>query len=98
MRPDSWLPRRGIPPFTTSTRRVGYNYRLSNLLAALGRSQLADLPRRVEVRRGHNQAYRAALGKVPGVEFMPEIAEGKSTFWLTALTVDPVLAGVIALP
>ena len=74
--------------------RLGYNYRLSNLLAALGRSQLADLPRRVEVRRGHNQAYRAALGSVPGVEFMPEIAGGKSTFWLTALTVDPVLAGV----
>jgi dTDP-4-amino-4,6-dideoxygalactose transaminase len=74
--------------------RLGYNYRLSNLLAALGRSQLADLPRRVEVRRGHNQAYRAALGNVPGIEFMPEIGGGKSTFWLTALTVDPLAAGV----
>jgi pyridoxal phosphate-dependent aminotransferase EpsN len=74
--------------------RVGYNYRLSNLLAALGQSQLADLPRRVERRRGHNQAYRAALGGVPGIEFMPEITGGRSTFWLTALTVDPVAAGV----
>ena len=74
--------------------RLGYNYRLSNLLAALGRSQLADLPRRVESRRFHNQAYRAALEDVPGVEFMPEISDGRSTFWLTALTVDPVAAGV----
>ena len=74
--------------------RVGYNYRLSNLLAALGRSQLADLPRRVERRRAHNDAYRAALGAVPGIEFMPEISGGTSTFWLTALTVDPVAAGV----
>jgi dTDP-4-amino-4,6-dideoxygalactose transaminase len=74
--------------------RVGYNYRLSNLLAALGRSQLADLPRRVERRRAHNEAYRAALGGVPGIEFMPEITEGRSTFWLTALTVDQVAAGV----
>jgi dTDP-4-amino-4,6-dideoxygalactose transaminase len=74
--------------------RLGYNYRLSNLLAALGRSQLADLTRRVERRRSHNQAYRAALEGVPGVEFMPEISGGRSTFWLTALTIDPVAAGV----
>ncbi|HUP17708.1 MAG TPA: aminotransferase class I/II-fold pyridoxal phosphate-dependent enzyme [Acidimicrobiia bacterium] len=74
--------------------RVGYNYRLSNLLAALGRSQLSDLPRRVARRRAHNQAYRAALEGIPGIEFMPEISDGKSTFWLTALTVDPVMAGV----
>jgi dTDP-4-amino-4,6-dideoxygalactose transaminase len=74
--------------------RVGYNYRLSNLLAALGRSQLADLPRRVDRRRAHNTAYREALGAVPGIEFMPEINGGTSTFWLTALTVDPVAAGV----
>ena len=74
--------------------RLGYNYRLSNLLAALGRSQLADLPRRVESRRAHNQAYRTAFEGVPGVEFMPEISGGRSTFWLTALTIDPVTAGV----
>lgn len=74
--------------------RVGYNYRLSNLLAALGRSQLSDLSRRVERRRAHNQAYRAALGDVPGIEFMPEISGGRSTFWLTALTLDPMTVGV----
>jgi pyridoxal phosphate-dependent aminotransferase EpsN len=51
---------------------VGYNYRMSNLLAALGRSQLADLDRRVVARRGHNAAYREGLGDLPGVGFMPE--------------------------
>lgn len=73
---------------------IGYNYRLSNLLAALGRSQLADLERRVECRRGHRAFYGDVLGDLPGVEFMPEIAGGRSTFWLTALTIDPAEAGV----
>jgi dTDP-4-amino-4,6-dideoxygalactose transaminase len=51
---------------------LGYNYRLSNLLAALGRAQLSDLARRVDRRRDHNRFYREALADVPGIEFMPE--------------------------
>ena len=54
---------------------MGYNYRMSNLLAALGRAQLADLERRVERRRDHNAFYRQALGDLPGVRFMEEGAE-----------------------
>jgi len=73
--------------------QIGYNYRMSNLLAALGRSQLADLDRRVEVRRDHNAAYRKALGDLPGVEFMPEAPDSYSTFWLTCITIDPGAAG-----
>jgi pyridoxal phosphate-dependent aminotransferase EpsN len=73
---------------------IGYNYRLSNLLAALGRSQLADLERRVKVRRAHNAAYREAFADLPGVEFMPEAEGHTSTAWLTCLTVDPEQAGV----
>jgi dTDP-4-amino-4,6-dideoxygalactose transaminase len=73
---------------------IGYNYRMSNLLAALGRSQLADLERRVRVRREHNEAYRSALGDLPGIEFMPEGEQSRSTFWLTCLTIDPDAAGV----
>jgi dTDP-4-amino-4,6-dideoxygalactose transaminase len=75
-------------------REIGYNYRLSNLLAAIGRSQLRDLRRRVDIRRDHNRFYRATLSDLAGVEFMPEIAGGRSTFWLTCLTVDPAGAGV----
>jgi dTDP-4-amino-4,6-dideoxygalactose transaminase len=73
---------------------VGYNYRLSNLLAALGRSQLADLDRRVEARRLHNSAYRKALSVVPGLEFMPEAPGGQSNCWLTVITLQPQTTGV----
>lgn len=72
---------------------LGFNYRMSNLLAALGRSQLATLAARVDRRRAHNAYYRAALADVPGLDFMPEIEGGRSTFWLTTLTVEPAQAG-----
>ena len=66
---------------------IGYNYRLSNLLAAVGRAQLADLDRRVEARRATNRAYREALGGLPGWDFLPEAPERRSTCWLTCATV-----------
>lgn len=72
---------------------IGYNYRMSNLLAAVGRSQLRDLPRRVKRRREHFRAYTKALGDLPGVEMQPEAPWGKSTRWLTCLTVNPKQAG-----
>ncbi len=68
---------------------VGYNYRLSNLLAAFGRGQLDDLERRVGRRREINERYRAALADLEGVAFMPEADDGVSTCWLTCLTIDP---------
>jgi pyridoxal phosphate-dependent aminotransferase EpsN len=70
---------------------VGYNYRLSNLLAAVGRGQLKHLGGRVAARRANNAFYRAALGEVPGIEFMPEIPNGRSTFWLSCIVVDPTI-------
>jgi len=69
--------------------RIGYNYRLSNLLAAVGRGQLRLLPDRVAARRATNQAYRQQLGQLPGIEFAPEANFGRATFWLTCLTIDP---------
>jgi dTDP-4-amino-4,6-dideoxygalactose transaminase len=80
-----------VPHYEHST--IGYNYRLSNLLAALGRSQLTDLGRRVERRRDHNAFYRQSLGDLPGVAFMPEGDGCRSTFWLTCVTIDPAEAG-----
>lgn len=71
-------------------REIGFNYRLSNLLAAVGRAQLRDLDRRIDVRRTHNRRYRAALANLPGWELMPEAPYGRSTCWLTCATVDPV--------
>lgn len=75
------------PHYEHST--VGFNYRMSNLLAATGRGQMRVLEHRVESRRSNNAFYRRALTLQPGVEFMPEIDGGMSTFWLTVITVDP---------
>ncbi len=67
---------------------VGFNYRMSNLLAALGRGQLEGLPDKVARRRGINRAYREALADVGGIGFMPNAAFGEPTNWLTVITVD----------
>ena len=68
---------------------VGYNYRMSNVLAAIGRGQLTVLDDRVKARRANFDAYAEALGHLPGVAFMPEAAYGRCTRWLTCLTIDP---------
>ena len=70
-------------------RTVGYNYRLSNILAAVGRAQLRVLQRRVARRRAICRAYRRLLGDVPGISMMPEASYGRTTRWLTVITIDP---------
>jgi len=73
---------------------LGFNYRLSNLLAAVGRAQLETLPERVATRRALNERYRELLGDLPGVEFMPEPLHSRGNMWLTCVQVDPAVAGV----
>jgi len=72
---------------------IGYNYRLSNVLAGIGRGQLQVLEERVEARRHNFEFYKQALENLPGIEFMPEAAFGKATRWLTCLTIDPAAFG-----
>lgn len=72
---------------------IGYNYRLSNVLAAIGRGQLADLDRKVARRRAINAMYRDALGGVDGVDFMPWHPRGEPNGWLTVLRIDPAAFG-----
>lgn len=67
---------------------VGYNYRLSNLLAAVGRAQLGSLDDKVAARQAINARYREGLGDLPGVGFMPQAPYGTPTWWLTCVTVD----------
>jgi pyridoxal phosphate-dependent aminotransferase EpsN len=73
---------------------VGHNYRLSNVLAGIGRGQLRVLKEHVKLRRSVYERYFTALSKVNGVDFMPEAPYGQSTRWLTALTVNPALCNV----
>ncbi len=72
---------------------VGFNYRLSNVLAAIGRAQLRTLSERVAARRGIFQRYVEGLGALPGVAFMSEAPYGTSNRWLTCLTIDPAAFG-----
>jgi dTDP-4-amino-4,6-dideoxygalactose transaminase len=72
---------------------VGFNYRLSNLLAALGRAQLRGLDGRVERRKKIDAAYASGLGGLPGISLMPRTAAGTSNYWLTCILVDPQVFG-----
>ena len=69
--------------------QIGYNYRMSNILAAIGLGQLKILQERVTVRRKIFEIYRSALETLPGIEFMPEASYGKSNRWLTVIMIDP---------
>ncbi|HDY69141.1 MAG TPA: aminotransferase class I/II-fold pyridoxal phosphate-dependent enzyme [Candidatus Scalindua sp.] len=69
--------------------QIGYNYRLSNVLAGIGRGQLRVLEERVKSRRANFEFYKKELGTLPGIKFMPEAEFGRSNRWLTCLTIDP---------
>jgi dTDP-4-amino-4,6-dideoxygalactose transaminase len=67
---------------------TGFNYRMSNLLAALGRGQLQHLDEKVARRRAIKSRYRDRLSAVRGIAFMPDAPDGEPTNWLTVITVD----------
>ncbi len=79
------------PHYEHST--IGYNYRLSNILAAIGRAQLRVLDHRVRRRREIFDLYRNLLHELPGIGFMPEASYGIGTRWLTVITVDAEIFG-----
>jgi len=72
-------------------RELGYNYRMSNILAAIGRGQLHVLEDRVQKKR---EIFEYYLGNMPGIEFMPEAPYGRCTRWLTVTLITPETFGV----
>ena len=84
--------RDSAPHYEHST--IGYNYRMSNIVAAVGRGQLKVLDERVELRRRIFAYYKKALGDIPGIEFMPKAPYGKSNRWLTVILITPQDFGV----
>lgn len=72
---------------------IGYNYRLSNILAAIGCGQMMVLDERVKQRQKINQRYKDQLADLPGVTFMPDSSHNKPTNWLTCLLIDESLFG-----
>ncbi len=75
---------------------MGFNYRMSNLLAGVGRSQLQVLDERVMLKRKVFATYVHALSDLPGVTFMEEMEDTHSNRWLTTLTIDASKAGITA--
>ncbi len=69
--------------------QIGFNYRMSNILAAIGRGQLEVLDKRVKAKRRVFEKYQAALKDVAGLEFMPEAPYGQSNRWLTVVLISP---------
>ncbi len=73
---------------------IGYNYRMSNIVAGIGRGQLEVLDERVRQRRAVNAWYREILNDMPGVSFQTEPSRDfYSNYWLTCIIIDPQIAG-----
>lgn len=69
--------------------QIGFNYRMSNVLAAVGLGQLEVLNERVAARRNIADRYAELLGDLPGLRFMPEAPFGRSNRWLTVMLIEP---------
>jgi dTDP-4-amino-4,6-dideoxygalactose transaminase len=89
-----WATQARDPAVHYEHSELGYNYRMSNVLAAIGRGQLRVLQERVWGKRKIFETYVQALHDLPGVAFMPEPDFCRSTRWLTCLTIDPEVAGI----
>lgn len=72
---------------------LGFNYRLSNVSAGIGRGQMEVLPRRIERRREIFNNYQNKLSGIPGIKFQQELPNSKSNRWLTALQIDDNQSG-----
>lgn len=72
---------------------VGYNYRMSNVLAALGRAQLSRLDEMIARRRAHRERYKRMFARMPGVDVFGASGDEFDNAWLTAILVDPEVAG-----
>jgi len=68
---------------------VGYNYRMSNVVAGIGRGQMKVLDLRVKQKRKIFDWYKNIFEGIEGIAFQPEIESSYSNRWLTAITVDP---------
>lgn len=74
--------------------RIGYNYRLSNICAGIGRGQMIVLEDHITRRREINRLYRELLAGIPGLSFQSNpSSDFNSNMWLTCIVVDPAVAG-----
>ncbi len=73
---------------------IGYNYRMSNVVAGIGRGQMLVLEDRIQQRRANNELYRKGLERLEGISFQTEPSSDYfSNYWLTSILVDPLKTG-----
>lgn len=89
-----WSTQARDPSIAYEHSELGYNYRMSNVLAGIGRGQLRVLGERVRRRREIAFAYRESLAGLPGLELMPQADWGMHTNWLSVFLVDEARLGV----
>lgn len=89
-----WSTQAKDPGVAYEHSEMGYNYRMSNVLAGIGRGQLAVLDARVAARRAIAFKYRDAFAKYEGLALMPQASWGEHTNWLSCFTVDEKKLGV----
>ncbi len=76
--------------------QIGYNYRMSNIVAGIGRGQMEVLEERVKQRRTNNQRYRKFFNEIEGITFQTEpTGDYYSNYWLTAILINPEKTGGI---
>lgn len=72
---------------------IGFNYRMSNVLAGIGRGQLRVLPDRIAARKSNRTYYQRAFRDLPGITFNPIATYGEPNHWLTSILIDPAKFG-----
>ena len=83
-----WSQQSRDPGLAYEHSEIGYNYRMSNVLAGIGRGQLEVLDQRVQQRRAIAFRYREALADIPGISLMPQASYGLHTNWLSCFLID----------
>ena len=83
-----WSQQARDPGIAYEHSELGYNYRMSNVLAGIGRGQLEVLDLRIEQRRAIAFRYRDAFADLPGISLMPQAAYGLNTNWLSCFLID----------
>lgn len=89
-----WSAQARDPDINYLHSEVGYNYRMSNVLAGIARGQLTVLKDRIAQRRAVALRYQAALAEVAGLRPMPQAPYGQPTYWLSCFTIDPKKFGL----
>jgi pyridoxal phosphate-dependent aminotransferase EpsN len=88
-----WSTQARDPGIAYEHSEIGYNYRMSNVLAGIGRGQLEVLNLRVKQRRAVAFRYRDAFADLPGILLMPQVSYGLHTNWLSCFLIDEIRFG-----